>query len=214
MKFISLSSPSHLVKWKKTGGLDGLYISGQLVLLSEVPLVDFFLLKQEVRPYVSEPVYQGTSRDDANSIFAKMTQTSQDDSRLVTSKGLPDFKFCIDRNMGQPIYICNHENDADGCLLESTIMGFYGFKAQSEGEILAEYKTEDESPATTNSWFTTLSVLLPGQSIVMESNTHGVLRTMHTWDGKLLKTECSPRLRGEAVDPQGPWAKLEKLQLK
>jgi hypothetical protein len=34
--------------------------------------------------------------------------------------------------MGQPVYIAAQENDANGCLLEASVVGSYGFRATSE----------------------------------------------------------------------------------
>lgn len=214
MKFISLSAPpSYYAKWRKSSGINELCINGEPVLRSQVAPVEFYAVQVETRPFEYSPLYQGTDESEAEKILASVKGNAK--AEIKKSMGLPDFKFCINRAMGQPICIVNHENDANGCLVEKTILGSHGFKAATDGEVLAKYRTEGKVWET-GTWFTVLSVLLPGQNLIVEYSRvkSGIHKSKSSWDGKLLITEDISRQTEATTSVRSPWNTLEKLQLK
>ncbi len=209
MKFISLSAPpSYCAKWNQNGDCHFLKIGGKVVLISSVAPVDFFTVIEEPRPYEEVLVYQGTDDVEAKRIAS---ETNAGIIKTNKSLGLPDGKFCIDRSMGIPVYITGEENDANGCLVQAAVVGKYGFKAESDGEILSEHRVEVPC-GTTGVWFVVMAVLLPGQSLSLQREVlrGGTSKWRYSWDGRLLTTKDVSR-ETPSTASAGPWGALSKL---
>jgi hypothetical protein len=180
------------------------------VLVSEVAPVEFYTVKEETKPYEYRPLYQGTDETEAQRILSSAKDPSK--VKMDKSKGLPDSGFCIDRQMGQPVYVSNHENDTNRCLLEASVVGNHSFKAYGEIEILAEHRIEGR-PGTKDTRFIVIAFLHPNKRLTIEWSglRTGNHRNDFCWDGHLLtKMPMNPSVVPASASP---WNALDALKV-